>query len=74
MFKLEMKSGVDAPKCSKQCYISRKEAKKSMKNINKTKHHGLTNSYFCEECQSWHLTSIGKQRSRDWTRHLKKQK
>lgn len=69
-----MSNEKDGDKCFKYCYKSRKDAKKDMKELNKTQHRGLTDAYYCEPCKSYHLTSMGKQRSRDWKRHLNNKK
>lgn len=62
--------------CFKNCYDTRKEAKKKMKELNKSHHFDkqITNIYFCEPCSKYHLTTMAKQSSRDWTRHLNKLK
>ena len=53
--------------CNKKCYITRKEAKKQMKWLNKKggKKLNLKNIYFCKECLHWHTTSILKSDFRD---------
>lgn len=67
---------VNPKPCLKNCYDTRKEAKKRMKELNKAHHFEgkLNNIYYCEQCSSYHLTSMPKQKSRDWTRHLNKLK
>lgn len=62
--------------CGKICYLNRKQAKKSLKEINRQlKKRGeeiiLKDVYLCNECLYWHTTSIPKIRSRDLTRHYK---
>jgi hypothetical protein len=60
--------------CKKKCYVSKKEAKKALKAINKKKRfeNKMTNSYFCIPCNAFHLTSMPKESSRNYTRHLNK--
>lgn len=57
-------------RCEKRCFYSRGEIKKFIKEFNKEKRgdRKLTNSYFCEECQAYHATSIPKKKSRFFTR------
>lgn len=62
------------PKCQKIAFVTRKEAKRFMKNANHNDGMKLTTAYFCEDCLHWHLTSQPKQNSRDYTRRLNKQK
>jgi len=52
--------------CNKKCYPSRKIAKQVLKTIKK-KHKDNTAQtvYFCEPCDSHHLTSLSKQNSRN---------
>lgn len=61
-------------KCQKAWYLTRSDAKKALKRINKNyvTEKELTNVYKCE-CGYWHLTSLPKQVSRDITRHLNKE-
>lgn len=68
-----MSNEPDGGKCMKTCYRSRKDAKRVMKYLNRTKHHEMTDAYYCEKCQAYHLTSMPKQKSRDFSRYLKKQ-
>jgi hypothetical protein len=61
--------------CFKVCYQSRKQAKKALKEQNTTKKRfNLTDVYWCDKCRSYHLTSMGKQRSRDLKRHINNKK
>lgn len=52
--------------CGKVTYTSRRQAKEAMKKMNHTNicQKKLTDVYFCDECQHWHLTSMGKRQSR----------
>lgn len=62
--------------CEKIKYTSRKKGKAAIKTYNKINRKGakLTDTYFCEECQHWVLTSQAKQSSRDYRRHLNNKK
>lgn len=62
--------------CLKKPYTTRSEAKKAMKLLNKSHNlkNNLTNIYFCEKCSQYHLTTLPKQASRDFTRYLNKRK
>lgn len=51
-------------RCRKKIYGTRKEAKKVMKQLIRSKGVGLTNVYFCPECQKFHITSVEKKLSR----------
>lgn len=64
------------PRCGKICYPSRSEAKKAMRIINHNYKldKKMTDAYYCEDCSAFHLTSLNKQRSRDYNRHLNKKK
>lgn len=63
----------DTDKCFKKCYQTNREAKKYLKLMNTTKPHlGLTATYFCSQCQCYHVTSMNKKRSRNFTRTLNK--
>ena len=63
-------------KCQKVCYTDRKEAKKHVKEMNRSGklERPLTNVYYCSDCLHWHVTSSPKISSRDYTRRLNKQK
>jgi len=54
--------------CGKKVYKNRKSAKKAKKMLNKNYKEQATNEYYCEECSSWHLTTMDKKRSRIITR------
>ena len=56
--------------CNKKSYKSRKIAKREMKRLNKNKalKKKLTNVYFCEEHNAYHLTSMPKKQSRNISR------
>lgn len=58
--------------CKKICFVSRSAAKKKIKLWNRLNTEGpkLTEAYFCEDCQSWHITS----QSKDEQRRRKHQK
>jgi hypothetical protein len=62
----------DMASCNKKCFATRKEAKKFLKEANKVKRLAkeLTNVYWCEGCNSFHVTSQDKERSREYTRKL----
>lgn len=59
-------------KCLKVCYWTRKAAKAEMKALNKNHltSKEIKNVYFCDECSSWHLTSMSKKRSRHFTKNI----
>lgn len=62
--------------CGKKTFLNRHDAKTYLKLMNKT-HSGttkLTNVYYCSECDHWHMTSMPKISSRDYTRHLNKER
>lgn len=55
--------------CGKKNYPSRKKAKAARKRLNnKYPDQKLTNIYYCDECVSYHLTSMKKKKSRFLTR------
>jgi len=56
--------------CFKVRFHSRKAAKHRMKEINLKPDMHIDDVYFCKECDSWHLTSMDKKRSRDYTKKL----
>jgi hypothetical protein len=61
--------------CLKVCFGNRKDAKKKLKELKMSKPHlGLTDVHYCDFCKAYHLTSMGKQKSRDLTRYLRKKK
>lgn len=60
--------------CQKRCYQSRAEAKRALKRINQLNgDNNLKDVYWCEECQHWHLTSMTKKDSRNFTRRIRNQ-
>lgn len=55
---------------SKARYVSKDEAKRAKKNINKSFSKAkITNIYWCDPCAAYHLTSMPKEKSRNITRH-----
>jgi hypothetical protein len=54
--------------CGKATYLTRKEAKKALKKMNRERHWDLENVYFCDTCQCYHTTSMDKKQSRNKTR------
>lgn len=64
----------DETKCFKKCFETKADAKKYLKEKNKTIHMGFTNVYFCDQCKSYHLTTMKKEQSRNLGRFLKKKK
>ena len=54
--------------CGKKVYLSKSDAKKGKKRLNKKYNKQLTNPYYCDECSNWHLTSMKKNSSRSLTR------
>lgn len=54
--------------CKKKCFQTRKEAKKEMKDLNHWREKKLTNIYWCDTCSAFHLTSMDKNKSREYTR------
>lgn len=67
---------MNEPKCFKKCFKTKQDAKNFRKIFNTMKSIGgkLTTVYYCETCSRYHLTSMPKQSSRDYKRHLKKLK
>lgn len=66
-------------KCFKVRYESKAEAKAEVVRINRKYKNRpdwkpLKDVYFCEECQSWHNTSMEKANSRKLTKFKNKQK
>jgi len=57
--------------CGKKCYKSKSIAKKQIKLLNKTSKSDkkYTESYYCEECSNWHITSFNKERGRKINRN-----
>lgn len=60
-------------KCTKRCYRNRHDAKKYIKETNRAAclEFKLTGSYYCDMCKAYHVTSMPKQKSRDFGRFLK---
>jgi hypothetical protein len=57
--------------CQKCSYGTRKLAKQALRKISKQKGDGKpppSSCYYCDDCNSWHLTSMPKQLSRDMQR------
>jgi hypothetical protein len=52
-------------RCGKVCYTSRKEAKEIIKRVNHRGKFKVTNAYFCDQCDHWHVTSMEKDKSRE---------
>ena len=50
--------------CKKKTYSSRKKAKKARRQMRLQKGWKMTNIYYCEECQGYHMTSMDKRKSR----------
>jgi hypothetical protein len=60
--------------CHKFFYHTRKQAKKAMKKLQMLYHRDVRTVYYCDECSGFHLTSQEKENSRNYTRHLRKNK
>lgn len=60
--------------CNKRCYTSRVIGRKALKAWNKHNKNKMTNVYHCDICDSYHLTSLDKQKSRSFSRYLKNKK
>jgi hypothetical protein len=56
--------------CVKKCFSSRQEAKKKVRELNRSGTLGkeLTDVYYCNQCSAWHMTSMKKKKSRHLTR------
>lgn len=71
-------SGMITPttRCEKRCYPNRHDAKKFIKEFNKEGRGDkkLTNSYWCQACQAYHVTSTEKKKSRSYTRKSNRKK
>lgn len=57
-----------ASTCRKVCYASKKAAKAAMKQINRTQKFSLDHVYFCDICSHWHVTSMDRDRAKEWSR------
>lgn len=58
-------------------FLTRKEGKKFIKDSihDKSKNHlQLTSTYLCKQCDYWHVTSMKKDKSRNFGRFLNKKK
>lgn len=60
-------------KCTKKRYETKKYAKQYLKKLQKSNSlsKNVTCVYFCHDCQCYHLTSMGKKKSRRMTRSIK---
>jgi hypothetical protein len=60
--------------CTKRVFYTRKEAKRALKIINHKKgDRALQDVHYCLMCEAYHLTSMAKQSSRDYTRKIRNQ-
>jgi hypothetical protein len=71
---MDIQKAQNSEPCQKKCFKTRKAAKEFMKKLNTYKKAGLTDVYKCDECLSWHLTSMNKKDSRKYTRFLNNNK
>lgn len=55
-------------KCKKKGYPSRKIAKQCMVTLKSKGRVALQDTYFCDICECWHLTSMNKKQSRNLTK------